>query len=272
MKVFKHIHLILGALLLLWTSCEPIEERDSLSNSFDPDNIELEVVQATQGGNKLSIRMNTPGVTGYWDYILDKKFSDRVEVAFPFTGEHTFTFHVTTPYMADGTPITKEYVEKSVNVTITQLDEPLPEAYYALVGENLEGKTWVFDGGPTPDGRLWWFMSDPANYLGVWWNAAGDCCPPADAAGRMTFDLDGGANYTYYSGPDAAAVTGSSFVFNSDYTKLTIAGDANILGSMDGGGNNKVFEIKQLTADKMILFVPNAAWATGWTWIFKPAA
>ena len=66
-------------------------------------------------------------------------------------------------------------------------------------------------------------------------------------------------------------VTGSSFAFNADYTKLTIKGDANILGSMDGGGNNKVFQIKEFTADRLTLFVPDAAWSTGWTWVFKPA-
>lgn len=271
MKKIKNIHLYFGVLMLLIASCDPIEDRDVLSNSFDPDKIELKVVQATQGGNKLSIQMNTPGVTGYWDYILDKKFSDRVEVAFPFTGTHTFTYYVTTPYMPGGSPKVKEYVSKSVSVTINQLDESLPEAYYLLVGENLEGKTWVFDGGPESDGRLWWFMSDPGNYMGVWWNAAGDCCPPTDASGKMVFDLEGGANYTYYSAADAQPVTGSKFVFNGDYTRLTIVGSANILGSMEGGGNNKVFEIKELTADKMVLFVPNAAWDTGWTWIFKPA-
>lgn len=278
MKVFKHIHLILGALMLLWTSCEPIEDRESLSNSFDPDNIELEVVQATQGGNKLSIRMNTPGITGYWDYILDKKFSDRVEVVFPFTGEHTFTFNSTTPYMADGNPATREYVHKSVNVTITQLDEPLPEAYYALVGENLEGKTWVFDGGPTPDGRLWYFMSandNPDGHMSPWWNAAGDCCPPPDAAGKMVFDLAGGANYTYYSGPDANPLAGK-FVFSSDYKSLTITG-ANILGhfSQDGsqtGSVNGTYQVMTLTSDKLVLYNPLCVgYSTGWTWVFKPA-
>lgn len=272
MKLNKIFRLFGFASFLALTACEPIEERDELSNSFNPDDIELEVVQATPGGNKLSIQMNTEGVTGYWDYIIDKKFTDRVEVVFPFTGTHEFTFHVTTPYMTeDGVPESRVFVEKSVNVEITQLDEELPQAYYYLVGENLEGKIWVFDGGPAPDGGLWWYMSDPTNYAAVWWNAAGDCCPPADAAGRMKFDLDGGANYTYWSGPDAEPVTGSKFVFNADYSKLTIEGPANILGSMDGGGNNKVFDIIELSADKMILHVPNAAWNTGWTWIFVPA-
>ena len=271
MKMNKTISLIVGTLTLFFAACEPIENRDTLSNSFDPNDIELKVVQSTTGGNELSIQMNTPGIAGYWDYVIDKKYSDRVEVVYPIPGTSTFTFHVTTPYIENGDINNPVYgIKKTVDVTITQLDHALPEAYYKLVGANLEGKTWVFD-GVGGDERLWWFMSDPGNWAGMWWNAGGTCCPPADAAGEMVFDLDGGANFTYYASPTATPVTGSSFSFNADYTKLTIKGNANILGSMDGGGNNKVFQIKEFTADRLTLFVPDAAWATGWTWVFKPA-
>jgi hypothetical protein len=51
---------------------------------------------------------------------------------------------------------------------------------------------------------------------------------------------------------------------------LQITG-SQILGN-EGGGENPsgLYQIVELTADKMVLFVPNAAWATGWTWVFKP--
>ncbi|HUW92059.1 MAG TPA: hypothetical protein VMV74_02760 [Bacteroidales bacterium] len=155
-------------------------------------------------------------------------------------------------------------------MTITQLDHALPDAYYKLVGANLEGKTWVFD-GVGGDGRLWWFMSDPGNWAGMWWNAGGTCCPPSDVSGKMVFDLDGGANFTYYASPTATPVTGSSWGFNADYTKLTIKGTSNILGSEGSAGNNKVFEIKEFTADRLTLFVADASGGTGWVWVFKPA-
>lgn len=271
MKTYNIFGVLSMAILLVISACEPIEIRDVLSNSFEPANIDLQVVQATQGGNKLSIQMNTPGVTGYWDYIIDKKYTDRVEVVFPFTGTHEFTYYVTTPYLVNDDPSEREYIQKKVSVEITQLDEALPDAYYKLVGDDLGGKTWVFDGGPAPDGKLWWFMSDPGNKpWSIWWNAAGDCCPPADAAGKMVFDLAGGANYTYYADAAGSPVTGGVFKFNGDYTKLTIEGAANLLGSMEGGGNSGVFNIVELTSDKMVLYVPNAAWGTGWTWVFKP--
>jgi len=270
MKLKNIYGVFLMALMLIVASCDPIEDRDILSNSFDPDDIDLQVVQATDGGNKLSIQMNTEGVTGYWDYIIDKKYTDRVEVIFPFTGTHTFTYHVTTPYLLDGNPGNTEFVEKEVSVEITQLDEPLPDAYYSLIGENLEGKTWVFDGGPEPDGRKWWYMAAPYNWEELWWNAGGDCCPPADAAGKMVFDLNGGANYTYYSSPDAAGVE-ASFVFNADYTTITFDG-ASILGYDEARVNpSSTYEIIELTSDKMILYTATKGGGTGWVWVFVPA-
>ena len=57
-------------------------------------------------------------------------------------------------------------------MTITQLDHALPDAYYKLVGADLEGKAWVFD-GVGGDGRLWWYMAAPYKWTEMWWNAAG---------------------------------------------------------------------------------------------------
>lgn len=266
----KIIGLMFGVLTIILAACEPIENRAVLSNSFDPDDIQLEVVQSTTGGNELSIRMNTPGIAGYWDYVIDKKFTDRVDVIFPIPGTSTFTFHVTTPYLQNNDITNVTYPSKSIDVTITQLDHELPEAYYKLVGDNLEGKTWVFDGGPEPDGGKWWYMVAGYNWQELWWNAAGDCCPPSDAAGRMVFDLDGGANYTYYPGAgEDGKVTGSKWAFNSDFSKLTLSGPANILGFTDGDG--KVFEIKEFTDNRLTLFVSASGHGTGWVWKFKPA-
>jgi len=268
MKMNKVISLIVGALTLLIAACKPIENRDILTNSFDPNNIELKVVQSTAGVNELSIQMNTPGVAGYWDYLVDKKYSDRVDVIYPIPGKSTFTFYVTTPYLENNTLDSIRYISKSIDVTITQIDHTLPDAYYKLVGATLQGKTWVFN-GVGGDNGLWWYMSDPGNWAGMWWNAGGTCCPPPDATGKMVFDLNGGANFTSYASPTATPVTGSKWAFNADFTKLTINGAANILGMEGSGINSKVFEIKEFTPDRLTLFV---AGGTGWTWVFKPAA
>ncbi|UJH90349.1 hypothetical protein LZ575_16060 [Antarcticibacterium sp. 1MA-6-2] len=133
-------------------------------------------------------------------------------------------------------------------------------------------KTWVFDGGPAPDGGLWWFMSPPGSKDGAWtawWNAAGDCCPPADAAGKMKFDLDGAANFTYYANETAEGQV-ASFILDVQNQKLII-NNGNILGAEEPRGNpNGVYDIVSLTEDELVLYVPNNAGDTGWTWVFKP--
>lgn len=72
---------------------------------------------------------------------------------------------------------------KVLTVTIEELDQPLPEAYYHLIGEELTSKTWVFDRESTN----WWYMlsggpgpPNPHAVCGMHLNAA----PPATREGR----------------------------------------------------------------------------------------
>jgi hypothetical protein len=279
MKTIKNIttSLIAGAMIFM-SACDPIEDRDTLRNSFDPDDIELEVIQTAGGvGNGITLKMNTPGVSGYWDFLIDKKNTNEVYVVFPIPGTHTFTYTVSTPYITGGNPANREVITKSIDVTIEELDQPLPQDYYDLVGEDLVAKTWVFDRASTN----WWYMSpNDGNAFGVWWNAS-ECCAPGDQGGKMVFDLNGGANYTYY--PDAAgAATGTgTFSFNGAFNRLTIGGGPNILGAEGTPGVNGCalsvstprgqFHIKELTATKLVLYIPDAACTSGWTWVFVPA-
>lgn len=263
----------LSLLLIGLVSCEPMEENNSYHNDFDLDNIEIEAIQETEGSNGITLKMNTHGVTGYWDYKLDKQYTDEVSFNYPIPGEATFTFHATTPYAQDKAMTTMVYAEKSITVNITKLDKELPEQYYALIGDDLVEKTWIFDGTKN-DNRLWWYMcpgDNPSDYQSVWWNAGGTGSQPVDYDGKMVFDLDGAANYTYYASPTATPVTGGSWAFNKDFTKLTINGDSKILGNEEPRGNaDGVYTIISLTADKLILYVPTNGGGTGWTWVFKP--
>lgn len=256
--------LLTAGLLALFIACQPIEDRDHLENTTNVAGVELVATQSTPGGNKITLSMVTPGVTGFWDYNLGRAFTDKVEFIYPIPGTATFTF--------EGT-LGAEFFTKTIEVQIDQLDNALDQDWYDLVSEDTAGgKTWVFDGGPSPDGRMWWYMSppnDPGAWAGAWWNAAGDCCPPVDAAGRMKFDLDGAANFTYYAGPDAAPVLGS---FVLDVTNQTLKiNNANILGAEEPWGNpDGFYTIISLTEDQMILYVENNNGGTGWTWIFRP--
>lgn len=268
MKKYSILGFVAGA-ALVFAACEPIEERLTLSNSYDPNSIDLEVVHSSPGSNKFKLVMKTPGVTGYWDYNIGERYSNEVEVIYPFTGEATFTFHATIGYIPDGDLTKVNYnVQKTITTQVTKMDTRLADAYYHLVGENLEGKAWVFD---FDDPVGWWYMTDESWEV-FWWQP--DLEDNEEAHGKIVFNLDGGPNYLKYSQPDAEPVKGR-FAFNANCDRLTIQGDVNLLGALPGTGaeNNtgsKEYQIIELTADRMVLFQTNMAWSPGWVWVFKP--
>jgi len=274
MKLKSIYNVLLGSLLTIaLIGCSPIEDDTKYENDFTPDNINIECIQSTEGGNGITLKMTTPGVAGYWDYGIGTKFSDEVSFIYPIPGEATFTFHATTPYSENDKSTVYTFAEKSITCTIVNLDQELPAWYYCLVGTELEGKTWVFDGTSGDDG-LWWYMSpgnDPSTYGTAWWNAGGTGVAPVDVDGKMVFDLDGGANFTYYASKTSEAITGSTWKFSSDGSILTIDGDAKILGNEEPRGSQSgEYTIISLTDDKMILYVNTNSGGTGWTWVFKP--
>lgn len=264
MKINKIGSLLLASIVLVFTACEPEVDEMHLENTTDVAGVNLVATQSTEGGNKITLDMTTPGVTGYWNFNLGKALTNRTTFIYPIPGTSTFTYVGT---------LGGEFFSKTIEVQVDELDHALDQDWYDLVGEDTaEGKTWVFDGGPAPDGRQWWFMSPPGAKDGafsVWWNAAGDCCPPVDAAGRMKFDLDGAANYTYYADENSEGQL-SSFVLDVANQQLII-NDGNILGAEAPRGNpDGVYQIVSLTEDELVLYVPNNADGTGWTWVFRP--
>jgi hypothetical protein len=272
LKVMKRKNIIFSlfiGLMILMVSCDSIVDEKFLENTTTIEGVELVATQNSAKGNLITLSMNTPGVTGYWDYNLGKALTNKVEIVYPIPGKSTFTFVGT---------LGAEFFEKTIDVQVDVLDTPLNQDWYDLVSENTaEGKTWVFAGEPRDQG-LWWFMSPPGNpdgHMSVWWNAGGSGdMPPVDATGKMTFDLDGAANYTYYANPDAEGVKGT-FVLDVANQTLTVNGP-NILGGAategyDIGSHAGTYQITSLTEDELILYVPMNAWSTGWTWIFRPA-
>jgi len=256
----QNISILFWVLILsVFTACEPIEDSDELMNNATLEEVELIATQSTEGGNLITLKMNTPGVTGHWDYNLGKAFTDEVQFVYPIPGTATFTFNGT---------LGSEFFTKTIDVQIDVLDNPLDQDWYDLVSTNTStGKQWVFDG--TPGNGQFWYMSvpdDPNSWNGLWWNA-GDCCL-GDPNAIMQFDLNGGANYTYYSDSGANPVLGS---FNLDVTNQTLSFvDAPIAGDGDRGSPNDTYHIISLTETEMILYIPRTiAGDSGWTWVFK---
>ncbi len=267
MKINKIVSLLIVSLVLVFSACDTVVDEEYLENTTDVAGVELVATQSTTGGNEITLDMVTPGITGYWDYNLGKALTNRVTFIYPIPGTATFTFTGT---------LGAEFFSKTIDVQVDQLDHALDQDWYDLVSEDTAGgKTWVFDGGPNPDGKLWWFMSAPGGpdqAWSLWWNAGGDCCPPGDAAGKMHFDLNGGANYTYFADAGGAGVLGS-FVLDIANQMLYVSG-TNVLGgdnSGEGGYNpSGAYSIISLTEDELVLYIPDAIWDSGWTWVFKP--
>lgn len=263
MKINKNIYLLIVSLFVL-TSCEPIVDELELQNNTTVENVELIALQTTNGGNEITLDMNTPGVTGHWDYMIGKGLTDRVTVVFPVTGTFDFKFVGS---------LGAEFFEKTTQVEITNLDTPVAPEWSALLGDDaVAGKTWVFD-GVGGDNGLWWFMSAPDAWDGLWWNAGGECCPPVDVNGKMHFDLNGAANFTYFADATNGETELGSFVLDTNNMTLNVY-DTNVLGSSnpDEGGYNPsgMYQLISLTEDEMVLFIPNAIWDSGWTWVFRP--
>lgn len=262
MKINKIIYLFIASLMLVFAACDPIVEEEHLSNNVKVEDISLQAKNTTPGGNEIELQLLTPGVTGYFDYMIGKALTDKATITFPVTGSFNFMYKGT---------LGAEFFEKPLPVKIDVIDHPVPAEWNALLGADaVAGKTWVFDQNSTPD-NLFWYMSppnDPNSWASVWWNAGGTCCPPSDVNGKMHFDLDGNANYTHYENAGATGTKGT-FVLDVPAKTITIY-DATMLGSA-AGNKNGVYTIVSLTADKMVLYLNNSeTYGTGWTFIFRP--
>lgn len=261
MKINKIINLVIVFAMLVFSACEPIVDTDELSNNTTVDDVELIATQSSPGGNGITLKMATPGVTGYWDYNIGRAYSDEASFIYPIPGINTFTFTGT---------LGAEFFTKTIEVQVDVLDQPLDQDWYDLVSTDTSGgKTWVWDG--TPGNGLFWYMSPPDapdSWAAVWWNAA-DCCMP-HGLGKLSFDLNGGANYTYYSDATTVDQAGS---FSLDVANQTLSfSDTPVIGG-DGGRLSPTdsYQIISLTEDELILYVPRTtAGDSGWTYIFRP--
>jgi len=258
MKNIKTIYLLLASFMLIFSACDPIIDEETLSDSTDVAGVVLTATQSPPGGNKVTLKMSSPGITGYWNYNLGKALTNEYTVVYPIPGKSTFTYVGT---------LGSQFFTKTIDVQIDRLDTPLEQDWYDLVSKNTAaGKTWVFDRAL----NLWWFMSAPNNpdgAMGAWWDA-NNCCPPSDASGKMHFDLNGAANYNHYETTSSTPTKGS-FVLDTANKKLIIQ-NSKMLG-YSAGNKDGVYQIIELTETKMVLYLNNSeAYGTGWTFVFKP--
>lgn len=136
MKKNRIISLLGTALVLVLGACQPIDDREVLESRLSIDDIKLTSSQATEGGNLIELSMETPGVTGYWDYNLGKALTNKFEFIYPIPGKNTFTYVGT---------LGSEFFTKTIEVQVDVLDHELNQDWYDLVGTDTEaGKTLGF--------------------------------------------------------------------------------------------------------------------------------
>ncbi|MBS2210869.1 hypothetical protein KEM09_05635 [Carboxylicivirga mesophila] len=265
MKYIKYIATILVAALLV--SCSPeVELRD-----FGPDPSGEIKVDKIDGNN---FNYSFEGQDAFLlNWFFDNGIHSQeqeLDVYFPFKGEYD------NKLLISGGPSTVELNHKLVVENTDPAICEVPELKMLTGGCEGEGKTWVFatdrpDSNPFAGSGvgLHFFMVDPADWTVFWWNA-GDPgsggSVVSDINAEMTFDLNGGFNYTYMH--DGEVKTGS-FTLDLDKQTLSING-ADLVGAygtyLDNTKGGK-YELKKLSDDELILFQTHGE---GFCWIFKP--
>lgn len=249
----KNINLLytLG-LVLIPFACEPIEEREKMGEIAPLSSIHVDAFGITPGSNRIILKNNTLQYNVVWDYIIGKSTKQIDTVDLPFLGTQEIIAHVFT----DG-----GMVNVPISVDITNIDYPLDAQWNLLAGSDVEGKTWVWagdnpyattsilgfpepavwglGGGSTallPDGALFALGTTSILYVVPQYFMV-----PGDAMGKMKFDLNGAANYTYtdMSDPENPVVHNGSFVlklkdpssagYNSNPSQVTLVGAPIIL-------------------------------------------
>lgn len=264
MKILNYIGALVGAALIF--SCTPEVELRDLGPAPTGE-ITVEKVDP----NNFTYSIESEGAFMYnWFFGNGIESQEgTVDVYFPFKGEY-----VNKICLSGSSPTTLEHklVVESTDPAICDV----VDLQLLTGGCQGDGKTWVLakdrpDSAPWAGSgdNLYFIMVDPADWLVYWWNPAdpavgGMPMPNSDA--EMTFDLNGGYNYTYTNGGELKT---GSFSFDLDKQTMSIIG-ADLVGAYGtylGETQGGKYQVKKLTEDELILYQKHGE---GFCWIFKP--
>jgi len=262
----KNIYLVLLASLVLLGSClSPIEGDDSLGRIFPENELQLDVHTITPGSNKIVMINNTQGVGTSWDYIIGRSTRANDTILLPFMGTQTITF---TGLSAGGPVVTKR------DVVIDKIDFPLDEMWSLLCGNGSDGKTWVWaTGNPYPNWAgepgLFGNGSDEDEIPAWWIVTANDMNDWECLYDEMTFDLNGGANYTLVKKGKDGTVTPTTIEdsFILDTAKKTVKTANNTPFLMAQDYCPPPYTIVKLTEDELTLVVTLGE--ENYIWMYK---
>lgn len=267
----KSLFYILLPAALLLTACNPVVDDIPMGGVLAESQLNIDVHATTDGGNQIVLSNNTPGVGSYWDYIVGRSAAQRDTVTLPFLGEQSITF----TGLCDGGTVTT-----TRKINITHIDHPVAPEWNYFAGSGTDGKTWTWDpDADAPYGEGGYL----AEYAPDWTKVTID--QTSDPGSYMTFDLNGGPNFTHYNSKGEVVEKGT-FAFDMSQTKanaddstpwaigtLTLNG-ATVLNGHIVGDTAAVykFDILTLNDDHLVLSAApegTAAWDSATFWLFK---
>lgn len=261
----KKIFLALIAGLVLASCLDPIEGNDTLGKVFPESELQLDIHNIAPGSNRIVMINNTKKVGTYWDYIIGKSTRANDTIDLPFLGEQTITFIGQSEGGA---------VKTTRKVEINQIDYPLNPMWALLAGDDPEGKTWVWaTGNPYPNWAGYpglFGNGGDDDYIPAWWIVGADEMNDwGFLYDEMTFDLEGGANYTLVQkgkdGTGTPKTITDSFILDTAKKTLKTGNDTPFLMSQDYCP--PPYTIAKLTEDELTLIVTLSG--ENYIWMFK---
>ena len=289
----------------LFASCDPLVNNVGVGNVVtSADQIQATVTPIVvngQNSNKVAVHCTSPVLCSWTDGILTYVSNDTVMTLFT-TGDVTITLNA---LAADGSSLTKTY-----SAQVDEMSFPVDPHWELFCGSGTEGKTWVW-ATDIPDkwapgvtaGGVYGNGGYLENNAPTWWMP--DISTLGVADDKMTFDLNGGANFTLVTGNNQVQDNGQpkglpagtykgSFKFDfskaiatnsppgasggSDWSigTLTLSGGPTVsLGYQPNTGNFEpitVYNILYLDDNVMMLGCPEPGagdWGGCWFWILK---
>lgn len=286
----KQILYLIAGLAILFTACDPIEDRNSAGPVLSEDEL-LSNVSISVDGNNVTLENTAPEVISFWKTNFGQQ-SNQNKVTFYIPLQNTYTATLTA-YCAGG-PVT---IEKQFE--IAQNDpEYFADQFWLLLTNGPDGKSWVW-ATDFPGGKVWGIGPYLASTSGDWWSPAVADLPGQGASltDEVVFDLNLGLNFKVInsegttedptvpgngSGTFNMSLGAANQIMNADgnaiwsYGKIVFTNHTIPLGfepNTSGKPLHYKYDILKLTNDELWLAFPEpgvtGAWGSCWFYKFK---
>jgi len=250
-------YILFIALLSVFASCDPINDRDELSAPLTEaeikEQVQIEVTASILDGNQI-ILTNKSKFAGQWVHPFGTS-NHKVDTIILFPpAKYKITFIATT----DAGLVT---VEKEIEVK--KITHDLSSPFSDLIGKRGEGVVWVY-AKDHPSGSYWGMVAD-YNWQEFWWM-------PADTGekfdNQFRFAYDNGFAFTQ------DGVKGA-FDLDAGSMELTLTNPHLHMYNLDQGQGKAVmdagkFQLKLLNENEMVLIQKYPAGiGYDWMWRFK---